>query len=62
MAFEDIKAEIALLIQEMLNKPEDVTEFETQLREKLNMLKAQGLPLPDDLKKLEEQLGRDFDV
>jgi len=61
MAFEDIKAEIALLFEQMINKPEDAHEIEATLREKLNTLKAEGLPLPDDLVELERKLAKDFD-
>ncbi|WP_420960318.1 hypothetical protein [Brucella sp. IR073] len=62
MAFEDIKAEIALLFQEMVNQPEGAAEIREAIREKLNALKASGMPLPDDLVELEKQLGKDFDV
>ncbi|PRD43419.1 hypothetical protein C5748_12075 [Phyllobacterium phragmitis] len=61
MAFEDIKAEIALLFQEMVNQPKDAHEIREALRGKLNELKANGMPLPDDLVALEKQLGTDFD-
>ncbi|MHC5307579.1 hypothetical protein [Bartonella sp. LJL80] len=61
MAFEDIKAEIALLFDEMVNKPQDAHEIEMALREKLNILKAEGMPLPDDLVALEQKLEKDFD-
>ncbi|AQS41830.1 MAG: Hypothetical protein BHV28_11420 [Candidatus Tokpelaia hoelldobleri] len=60
MAFEDIKAEIALLFEAMNNKPEDAHQLETMLREKLNTLKAEGMPLPDDLVRLEKQLDKTF--
>ncbi len=56
MAFEDIKAEIGLLVSGMQNAPEDAQELQIQLREKLNELKAYGLPIPDDLRKLDEAL------
>lgn len=62
MAFEDIKAEIALLFEQMVNQPEDAHEIEMVLREKLNMLKAEGLPLPEDLVQLEKKLSTDFDT
>lgn len=61
MAFEDIKAEIALLFEQMVNQPEDAHEIEMVLREKLNILKAEGLPLPEDLVQLEKKLSTDFD-
>lgn len=61
MAFEDIKAEIALLFEQMVNQPEDAHELEAVLREKLNILKAEGLPVPEDLAELEKKLEKDFD-
>ncbi|KXF78968.1 hypothetical protein ATN84_04225 [Paramesorhizobium deserti] len=61
MAFEEIKAEIALLFREMANQPQDAHEIRETLREKLNELKAYGMPLPDDLAALEKQLEADFD-
>ncbi|MBX3583015.1 MAG: hypothetical protein KF810_14080 [Rhizobiaceae bacterium] len=60
MAFEDIKAEISLLLQEMVNQPEDEHELLEQVREKLNELRALGMPLPDDLVALERQLDERF--
>ncbi len=44
MAFEDIKAEIALLFEQMVNQPQDAHEIRETVREKLNELKAAGLP------------------
>lgn len=61
MAFEAIKAEIDLLLAEMINQPEDMREIREQLREKLNELRAMGLPLPDDLVELEKRMDEDFD-
>ncbi|MCC7253359.1 hypothetical protein [Hyphomicrobium sp.] len=61
MAFEDVKAEIGLLLSRMQNEPEDAHELYLQLLEKLNELKAYGLPIPDDLKNLEAALSAEFD-
>ncbi|MBN9044929.1 MAG: hypothetical protein J0H18_04585 [Rhizobiales bacterium] len=61
MAFEDIKAEIALLFEQMVNQPQDAHEIRETVREKLNALKAEGLPLPDDLVALEKRIENDFD-
>lgn len=61
MAFEDIKAEIALLFEQMVNQPQDAHEIREALREHLNTLKANGMPLPDDLVALEKQIETDFD-
>jgi hypothetical protein len=56
MALEAIKAEISLLLQEMVNQPEDADEVREQLRERLGELRAMGLPLPADLVELEKRL------
>jgi hypothetical protein len=60
MAFEAVKAEIGLLLTRMQNEPEDRHELYLQLMEKLNELKAFGLPVPDDLAKLEAALEGEF--
>ncbi len=64
MALEEIKAQIALLMQEMVNQPHDKHEVLEQVREKLNELRAMGMPLPDDLVELERnlELGVDDDT
>ena len=49
MAFDDLKAELALLINQMENQPEDPHELYLQIREKLNEMRAFGMPLPEDL-------------
>ena len=60
MALEEIKAQISLLLEEMVNQPEDEHEFLEQVREKLNEMRAMGMPLPDDLVALEKQLEERF--
>ena len=62
MALEQLKAQIGLLLKEMVNQPEDEHEIQEQLREKLREMRAMGLPLPDDLVKLEKRLDDDLDV
>jgi hypothetical protein len=59
MAFESIKAEIDLLLTAMINQPEDAHEIREQVREKLNQLRAMGMPLPADLVALEAKLDDD---
>ncbi|TSE12398.1 hypothetical protein C1D09_010010, partial [Mesorhizobium intechi] len=49
MALEELKARISLLLEEMVNQPEDQHEIQEQLREKLREMRAMGLPLPADL-------------
>ena len=61
MAFEDIKAEIALLFEQKVNQPQDAHEIRETVREQLNALRASGLPLPADLVELEKRIEQDFD-
>lgn len=60
MAFEALKAELALLLNQMENQPEDRHELYLQIREKLNEMRAFGMPLPDDLVRLEQELEAEF--
>ncbi|MER9850136.1 hypothetical protein NKJ55_22945 [Mesorhizobium sp. M0106] len=60
MALESFKAQIGLLLEEMINQPEDQHEVQEQLREKLQEMRAMGLPLPADLVALEKRLDDDF--
>ena len=59
MAFEQLRAEIEQLVQQMDNEPEDIHELHARIRSKLNELKATGMPLPDDLVALERRLDRE---
>ncbi|MEQ1899851.1 MAG: hypothetical protein ABL866_03865 [Devosia sp.] len=60
MAFSDIQNEIVALLQQMTNQPEDVHELAQEIREKLNLLRAEGLPIPEDLLELEQRLEQDY--
>jgi len=60
MAFDDIRAQIIDLLEKMTNQPHDLHELEEMVRERLNELRAEGLPLPDDLVELEERLDAEF--
>ena len=60
MAFEAVKAEIGILLTKMQNEPEDRHELYLQLMEKLNALKAYGMPIPEDLLQLEAALEAEF--
>jgi hypothetical protein len=59
MAFEAIKAEIALLLAQMENEPQDARELAAQIHAKLQEMKAFGMPLPQDLVELEATLQAD---
>jgi len=60
MAFEDLKAELGILMTKMQNEPEDRHELYLQLMEKFNELRAFGMPLPQDLVEFERALGAEF--
>ncbi|MBZ0129013.1 MAG: hypothetical protein K8F59_07840 [Rhodobacteraceae bacterium] len=60
MSFENLKAAIALLMEQASETPEDAHEVYEELREKLAELRGLGLPLPDDLVKLEQRLQKDL--
>ena len=57
---ERLLAEISLLMSQMENQPKDKHEIYLQLREKLNEMKATGMPLPKDLVRLEHRLEAEF--
>ena len=60
MSFEKLQAEISLLLTEMENQPQDVHELHEVLREKINEMRAFGMPIPADLLELEEKLEANF--
>jgi len=60
MAFEDKEAELGLLLTRMQNQPQDEHELYELVRQKLNELKAYGLPLPEDLVQFERDLEAEF--
>jgi len=56
MAFEQLKAGITLLMNEIEKRPEDRLALQEQIREKLAEFRSMGLPLPEDLVELEKAL------
>jgi len=64
MAFEDVQAELGLLLTQMQNekRPEDRHEAYLVILRKLNELKAYGMPLPQDLLDLEAALEAEFEA
>jgi len=60
MAFDNLEAELALLINQMDTPPEDPHELYLRIFEKLNEFKALGLPLPNDLVRVEKELEAYF--
>jgi len=62
MAFEAIKAQIRSLLENSIEEPEDAHEMHARLIEKLNEMRATGMPLPEDLVELEKRLTESFDA
>lgn len=60
MAFEDIEAELGLLLTRMQDEPADRHELYFQVMQKLNAMKATGMPLPADLVLFEKRLEAEF--
>jgi hypothetical protein len=60
MAFDDLEAELALLINQMDTPPENAHDLYLRIFEKLNEFKALGLPLPDDWVRVEKELEAYF--
>ena len=60
MAFEDKEAELGLLLTRMQNQPQDARELYELVRQKLNEMKAYGMPLPEDLVQFERDLEAEF--
>lgn len=58
--FEHLQAEISLLLTQMEEQPDDVPELYEKLREKLNEMRATGMPLPQDLVDLEAKLATEL--
>jgi hypothetical protein len=61
MAFEHLQSELGLLMTRMQNEPEDRHELYLVIRQKLNEIKAYGMPLPDDLVQFERRLEAGFE-
>lgn len=60
MTFDEFTAEIGLLVSRMQNEPDDAHEIYQVLKERLNEMRAYGMPLPQDLVELEQKLEADF--
>ncbi len=57
MSFETLKARISLLLEEMVNQPEDAHQIEERIREQIAEFRALGLPVPEDFKEFEADLS-----
>jgi len=57
---QELEAAVALLIEEMEGDQGDAHEIYLRLRQLLDQMRATGMPLPDDLVKLEKDLSAEF--
>ena len=62
MSFENLTAELSLLVDEMEGDQVDHHEIYLRIREKLGELKAMAMSLPEDLVRLERSLETEFDA
>ncbi|HEX4891951.1 MAG TPA: hypothetical protein VFV47_01590 [Hyphomicrobiaceae bacterium] len=61
MAFEALKAEIAMLVETLEGRPpDDKYEVALLLHNKIQELKAFGMPVPQDLIELEQVLDAEL--
>jgi hypothetical protein len=56
MAFEDLEAEVGILLGQVNDEAHDRMEIYERLREMLNEFRAYGMSAPEDLVTLEKQL------
>ncbi len=56
MAFEALKIRLLMMLDEATHQPEDLHELQEELREEIAGLKAQGMPVPEDIAQLEARL------
>ncbi|MGB8621888.1 MAG: hypothetical protein WCD16_03620 [Paracoccaceae bacterium] len=59
MAFEQLKAGIALILEEIEKRPEDRHILQEELREKIAEMRSMGMEVPEDIQRLEQQLEDD---
>ncbi len=56
MALEALKIRLLMMLDEATNQPDDLHELQEELREEIAGLRAQGLPVPEDIAQLEMRL------
>ena len=57
---QEIEAAILELLAEMQGEPGDAHEIFLKLRQTLDSMRAMGMPLPDDLVRMEKELSAEF--
>ena len=62
MAFEQLRAEIGLLLAQTGDVPEDRHVLYQRIRQKFGEMRAVGMPVPQDLVDLETELEAEFEA
>ena len=62
MDLNDIEAAISLLVDEMEGDQGDRHEIFMRIQQMLSTMRAEGLPVPEDLVRLEKELGEEFEA
>lgn len=62
MTQEEIEAALSLLVDEMEGEQGDRHEIFMRLHQTLETMRAEGLPVPDDLAKMERELSAEFEA
>lgn len=62
MAQEEFEAALSLLVDEMEGEQGDRHEIFMRLHQTLETMRAEGLPVPDDLAKMERALSAEFEA
>ncbi len=57
---QEIEAAVLELLAEMEEGPEDAHEIYLKLRQTLDGMRAMGMPLPDDLVRMEKEMTAEF--
>ena len=60
MAFENIKAQVALLLAETHDRPDGLHAVYHEVMQEINEMRAFGMPLPEDLVELQHALEEKF--
>ncbi len=62
MSWEEYEAELSLLLTQLEGEQGDAHEIMLRLKQMLDTMRAEGLPIPEDLKRFEADLDARFAV
>lgn len=61
MAIDDLNVEISYLMEQMEGEPGDIHEIFFRIKQILDTFRAEGMPLPENLARLEKELDERFE-